>query len=77
MKKLSKTILLPGALLIYLVGMAVACYPAYEAGEYSAFYYFGVLGASLIVVILLYFALKRKERLKRERIDDMNNQNKK
>ena len=40
-------------------------------------YYFGIIAGSLLAIILLHFSLKRKERLRREREDDIaKNENK-
>lgn len=38
------------------------------AGKYLQ--YFGVMGVSLLVIVLLHFTLKRKERLKKLREND-------
>ena len=47
-------------------------YGGYASGEFSALYYFGVIAGSLLVIILLHFSLKRRERLRKEREDDIN-----
>jgi len=65
MKKLSKTQLLPLALLVYLAVMAYVGYPHLRAGEYL--YYFGVIGGSLIIIALLYIVLRKRDKVRAER----------
>lgn len=69
--KLKKSTVLPLVLLIYLAVMSYIGYPAFASGEYSPLYYFGIIGATLLVILLLHFSLKRRERLRREREDDI------
>lgn len=70
--RLNRSILIPGVLLIYLAVMSYIGYPAYHAGEMSSLYYFGVIGATLVVIFLLHLNLKKRDRLRREREADMN-----
>lgn len=73
MKK--RSTIIPLALLMYLGVMCYVGRSLFFEGRY--FYYFGVISASLLAIILLHFSLKRKERLRREREDDMSrNENK-
>lgn len=44
---------------------------AYADGRTSALYYFGVIATTVVVIILLHFNLKHRERLRRERLKDM------
>lgn len=46
-------------------------YDGYIAGEFSALYYYGVIAGSLLVIVLLHFSLKRREKLRHEREEDM------
>lgn len=69
--KIKKSTLLPIVLLAYLAVMSYIGYPDYAAGRSSALYYFGIIGATLLVIILLHFSLKRRERLRSERERDM------
>lgn len=57
-----KSTWLPLLLLVYLAVMAFIGRGQVAAGKYLQ--YFGVMGVSLIVIVLLHFSLKRKERLK-------------
>ncbi|MBD5316239.1 MAG: hypothetical protein HDS11_01015 [Bacteroides sp.] len=70
MKRLPKSTVLPLVLLVYLGIMSVIGYPEFQAGNYL--YYFGIICATLLCIILLHFSLKRRERLRREREDDVN-----
>ena len=59
-----RTVLLPLGLWVYLAVMAYLGLPHLRAGEYL--FYFGVIGASLLVIVVLYFVLRRRERIRRE-----------
>lgn len=65
MKRLKKSTFLPILLLLYLAAMSYIGFPEYQKGNYL--YYFGIIGATLIVIFLLHLSLKRKERLKKKR----------
>ena len=41
------------------------------AGDYLQ--YFGIIAATIVVIVLLHFSLKKKERLREEREDDLKN----
>ena len=71
----NKAVVIPLALLAYLGIMSYIGYDGYASGEFSALYYFGVIAVSLLVIILLHFSLKRRERLRREREDDIKRNN--
>lgn len=68
MKRLKKSTFLPILLLMYLAAMSYIGFPEYQKGNY--FYYFGIIGATLIVIFLLHLSLKRKERLKKQREEE-------
>ena len=65
MKKLKRHIVIPFLMLCYLAVMAYISRRRLADGEYL--YYFGVIGISLGIIVLLYFVLKKKERLRQER----------
>lgn len=71
-----KSAVLPLVLLVYLGVMAYIGWPAYVNGQTSPLQYFGIIGLTLAIIILLHFSLKRRERLRREREDDMLGNNK-
>lgn len=66
--KLRRSTYLPLALTLYLAFMAYVGRSYLLNGEYM--YYFGVIGVSLVVIILLHFSLKRREALKEKRNND-------
>lgn len=70
--KIQRSTLIPSVLALYLAVMAYIGYPEYAAGRTSALYYFGIIGITIVILILLHFSLKRRDRLRRERIDDIN-----
>lgn len=73
MKK--RSTIIPLALIIYLGVMCYVGRSIFFEGRYL--YYFGIISGSLLAIILLHFSLKRKERLRREREDDIaKNENK-
>jgi heme exporter protein D len=67
---MKKSTLIPLVLLAYLAVMSYIGYPAYASGEYTPFYYFGIIGVTLCVIVLLHFSMKRRERLRDERERD-------
>lgn len=71
-----RSTILPLVLAVYLAVMAYIGYPEYAAGRTSALYYFGTIGVTVVILILLHFNLKRRERLSREREEDMERHNK-
>lgn len=65
----NKSVIIPLALLVYLGVMSYIGLPLYHEGQYLK--YFGIIGFSLLVIILLHFSLKRREKLRREREADI------
>lgn len=70
MKKLPKSTLIPLLLVIYLAVMSYIGWGAYKSGQFSPAYYFGTIAGTLLVIVLLHFSLKRREKLRREREQD-------
>ncbi len=66
---MKRSTIIPLALLAYLGVMCYVGYPIYQAGNFTK--YFGIIGGTLVVIVLLHFALKKRERLRREREEDM------
>lgn len=62
MKKFKKSTYLPLILFIYLAVLAYIGRDILLRGEYT--YYFSVVGLSILVIVLLHFSLKRKEKMK-------------
>ncbi|MCM1319709.1 MAG: hypothetical protein NC217_04945 [Muribaculaceae bacterium] len=65
-----KPYIIVGALFIYMLVMAL-----YNIDTVTVYHdylrYFGTLGAELVVLVILFFVLRRRERLKREREQDL------
>lgn len=66
---MKRSTIIPLALLAYLGVMCYVGYPIYEEGNYTK--YFGIIAGTLLVIVLLHFSLKKRERLRREREEDM------
>lgn len=73
--KIKRSTLVPSILAVYLAVMAWIGYPEYAAGHTSTLYYFGIFGITIVILILLHFSIKRRERLRKERLDDMERSN--
>lgn len=76
MMKTKRSTLVPLILAVYLAFMASIGYGEYAAGVWSPLYYFRRDSIVCNNHHITDFNLKRRERLRREREDDMNNQNK-
>ncbi|MCH5216432.1 MAG: hypothetical protein J1F10_05775 [Muribaculaceae bacterium] len=75
MNKIKQSVLIPLLLTIYLIIMvSIFGMRYYHAGEYL--FFFGITVATLVIIIALHFLLKRKERLRREREEDIENNSK-
>lgn len=70
-RRLRRSTLLPLVLLLYLGFMASIGYKDYAAGKTSAAYFFGIIGATLVVIVALHFFLKKKEKLRDQRLADI------
>lgn len=65
MKTPKRHVIIPLLMLCYLAVMAYVARQRLADGEYL--YYFGVIGISLLIIIALYFSLKKKDQYRRER----------
>lgn len=73
--KLKRSTFIPLLLLFYLLFMAIYFgYPSYQQGAITIVEFAGIVVTTLIVLLLLHFSLKKRERLRREREEDMRNQ---
>lgn len=66
-KRIKRSTLVPLLLAAYLGVMARIGWPEYASGKTSALYYFGIIAATLVVIVLLHFNLKRREALREQR----------
>lgn len=58
--------IVPVLLMVYLVAMAYIGYPRYASGQMSALQYFGIIAATIAVIVLLFFSLRIRDRRKRQ-----------
>lgn len=75
MKKIKRSTLSPLVLAVYLMVMASIGWGDYASGRTSALYYFGVIAITVVILILLHFSLRRRERYREERQADMDRNN--
>ena len=75
MKKIKRSTLIPLELAVYLMVMASIGWGDYASGRTSALYYFGVIAITVVILILLHFSLRRRERYREERQADMDRNN--
>lgn len=69
-KSSKKPYIIVGALFIYMCVMAI--YNIKTLTEaHDSITYFGTIGIELIILIILFFVLRKRERLKRERLEDL------
>ena len=62
-KKIKRYILFPAVLVIYTVIMSVMAYPRYQESD-NLKEFFIILGISLAIAVLLYFVLKRQQKVR-------------
>ena len=70
-KRIPKSTLIPALLLVYLAVMSVIGWKNFVSGESSPLYYFGTIGITLAIIVLLHFNLKRRETLRARRLADL------
>ena len=75
MKKIKRSTLIPLVLAVYLMVMASIGWGDYASGRTSALYSFGVIAITVVILILLHFSLRRRERYREERQADMDRNN--
>ena len=74
--KYSRAIIVPALLLVYLAVMAYLGLDGLRSGQTSLAAYVATVVVSLGVIVLLHFFLKKRERLRRERMEDLLNNRK-
>ena len=64
-RRIKKYILFPAVLLIYVAILAIMTYPRYVvSGDWREYY--SVIGVSLLLAVLLFFILKRKQKIREQ-----------
>lgn len=71
MKRIPRHIAVPALLLVYLAVMAVIGIDGLRSGQTTLTQYVGTIAATLLVIALLYFFMKKRDKLRRERLDDI------
>lgn len=66
--KIKRSTIIPVILLIYLAVMSVIGWKQYAIGAMTAGEYFGIIALTLIIIVMLHFNLKKRERLRSERL---------
>ena len=62
-RKIKRHILVPAALLVYIIIMVVMAFPRYqEQGNWNEF--FLIVGIALAMIVVLFFVLKRREKIR-------------
>ena len=74
--KFKKSTVLPVILLVYLAGMSIIGIKGLRNGETSITTYVLTIIITLGLIIALHFFLKRQDRLKKERMSDIRNNEK-
>ncbi|MDE6115025.1 MAG: hypothetical protein K2G49_08170 [Muribaculum sp.] len=66
---MKKSTYIPLLLLVYLGVMSYIGRQEFFDGHYL--YYFGIIGTTLLCIILLHLFMKKRDRLRRQREDDL------
>lgn len=74
--KLTRPVVIPLILIIYLAVMAYLGLDGLRTGQTSLFQYVATIVITLGIIILLHFYLKKRERLRRQRLNDIKKSNK-
>ena len=70
--KINRPVFIPAVLAVYLVIMSVIGLNGLKTGEMSLTQYIGTIVITAGIIALLHFHLKKRERLRRQRLEDMN-----
>lgn len=68
-RRFKSSIVIPLVLLIYLAGMAYYGRGMLIAGQQLQYY--GVIACTLVILVILHFSLKRKEKLRAQRDEEI------
>lgn len=75
MKTTKRHIIIPAALLIYLGAMAYIGLDGVRSGQTSVAQYVGTIVITLAIIVVLYFIIKKRDRLRDQRRRDIENSN--
>ena len=74
--KVTRPVVIPLILLVYLAVMAFLGLDGLRTGQTSLFQYVATIVITLGIIVLLHFYLKKRERLRRQRLNDIKKSNK-
>lgn len=74
--KLTRPVVIPLILLVYLAVMACLGLDGLRTGQTSLFQYVATIVITLGIIVLLHFYLKKRERLRRQILNDIKKSNK-
>lgn len=74
--KIKRYTLIPLLLAVYTLVFAAYARVAYNSNDTSALSFWGTICINMGVIVLLHFVLKRNDRLRNERLKDIENNNK-
>lgn len=69
--KFKRSTVIPLILAVYLAVMAAIGFDDYVEGRTSALFYFGTIAVTVVILILLHFSLRQREKLRKQRLDDI------
>lgn len=76
-RKIPRSTVVPAILLVYLAVMSYIGLDGLRSGATSLFAYIATIVVTLGVILLLHLFLKKRDRLRAERLKDIENSNKK
>lgn len=62
---MKKSTLVPLLLTVYLIIIAATGYNRWADGTYSSLRYFGIIGVTLLIIVVLHFHMKKYPRRRR------------
>lgn len=66
-RKFKRSTVIPVALLIYLAIMSAIGYKSYRIGAMGAGEYFGIIALTIVIISMLHFFIKKREKIREER----------
>ncbi len=70
--KSKRHIIIPALLLVYLGIVAFFSYENVQTGEVSMNEYILTIVGTLLIIVVLFFVLRRRDKLRQERLNDLN-----
>ncbi len=70
--KSKRHIIIPALLFVYLGIVAFFSYENVQTGEVSMNEYILTIVGTLLIIVVLFFVLRRRDKLRQERLNDLN-----